>query len=102
MRSLTYADFDEVINDNELVFVDMWAEWCPPCRAVAPILEELEEEYPNVLFTKLDVDSYPDIAKAYDVRTIPSFFLFNSGVVEKSGSGARGKDDLIQEFFSDK
>ncbi len=99
MRELGYVDFDEVIASNEAVFVDMWAEWCPPCRAVAPILEELEAEYPGVVFAKLDVDSFPDIAKAYDVSTIPSFFLFNGGAVEKTSSGARSKADLVKEFF---
>lgn len=99
MRELSYVDFGEVIASNETVFVDMWAEWCPPCRAVAPVLDELEGEYPDVVFAKLDVDSYPDIAREFDVRSIPTFLLFMDGQVQLIRSGAMGKDDLVREFF---
>lgn len=101
MRELNNTDFAEVVATNDTVFVDLWAEWCPPCRAVAPILDELEAEFPEVTFAKLDVDSYPEIAREFNVRSIPTFLLFQDGQVELVRSGAMGKDELIKDFFSE-
>lgn len=70
----------EVENASGLVMVDFWAEWCAPCRAVAPVLERLAAEYQGrVRFVKLNVDEAPDTAAAYGIRSIPTLALFRDG-----------------------
>ena len=75
------ADFDERVLKADLpVLVDFWAEWCGPCKMIAPIVEELSEEYAGKLeFAKLDVDSNPTTAMAYGVRSIPTLLIFKGG-----------------------
>ena len=80
---VTDADFDEKVLKSELpVMVDFWAEWCGPCKMIAPIVEELSDEYAGQFdFAKLDVDSNPTTAMAYNVRSIPTLLIFKGGKV---------------------
>jgi thioredoxin 1 len=75
------ATFDqEVVKADTVVLVDFWAEWCGPCKMIAPIVEELAEEYDGkVKFTKLDVDSNPQSATNFGIRGIPTLLIFNDG-----------------------
>lgn len=75
------TDFDEkVLKSENPVLVDFWADWCMPCKMIAPIVEELSEEYDGKLdFAKLDVDSNPTIAMTYGVRSIPTLLIFKDG-----------------------
>ena len=77
----TDSDFDEKVLKAELpVLVDFWAEWCGPCKMIAPIVEELSEEYDGILdFAKVDVDANPQTAMAYGVRSIPTLLIFKGG-----------------------
>jgi thioredoxin-disulfide reductase/thioredoxin len=86
---------DEVIRSDVPVVVDFWATWCPPCRAVAPILDELAEEYAGrVKIVKVDTDENPNLAMAYGVTSIPTMNFFRSGELVKSVIGARPKPAL--------
>ncbi len=78
---ITDATFaDEVINSDVPVVVDFWAEWCGPCKMIAPIVEELAGEYDGkVKFTKLDVDTNPKTAMKFGIRGIPTLLIFNGG-----------------------
>ncbi len=77
---LTDKNFDETINNNKLVFVDFWASWCGPCRALAPTITELAKEYQGkVLIAKLDVDENPDSAGRFQVFSIPTMVVFKEG-----------------------
>lgn len=78
---VTDADFEEkVVKASRPVVVDFWAEWCAPCRIIAPIVEELAQEYDGrVDFAKMDVDSNPQTAVKYGVRSIPTLLLFKDG-----------------------
>jgi thioredoxin 1 len=77
------------------VLVDFWAEWCGPCRSVAPILEELSKEFEGQLkVVKLDVESNPGIAQAYNIRGIPALLLFKNGEVADQRIGALPKHQL--------
>ena len=80
-RAVTDSDFQqEVLEADTPVLVDFWADWCAPCKMVAPILDELAEEYDGkVKFTKLDVDSNPQIAMQYGIRSIPTLLVFKDG-----------------------
>jgi thioredoxin 1 len=97
---LTTSTFDETINGSTApVLVDFWAEWCGPCKMIAPVLEEMAGELGDQLtITKLNVDENPDIAMRYGVMSIPTLLLFDGGDVKKKIVGAKGKGALMQEL----
>ena len=88
--SVSDATFgEEVLNSKEPVLVDFWAEWCGPCRAISPLLEELSTELAGkVKIVKLDVDANPSTASKYHVRSIPTMILFKDGEVADMKVGA--------------
>ena len=97
---LTTATFDETINGSTApVLVDFWAEWCGPCKTIAPVLEEMASELGDQLvITKLNVDENADIAMRYGVMSIPTLLLFDGGEIKKKIVGAKGKGALMQEL----
>ena len=94
--AVTDANFEqEVLNSDTPVLVDFWAEWCGPCKAIAPVVDELAEEYEGkVKFTKLDVDSNPQTPMSYGIRGIPALLIFDGGSVAKQVVGAAPKSAL--------
>lgn len=100
VTQLTEATFDEVIGGTaEPVVVDFWAEWCGPCKMVAPILDEIAtEQAGKVKVTKLNVDDNPSIAQKYGVMSIPTMLVFENGEVTKSIVGAKPKATLMSEL----
>ena len=97
---LSDATFDETIGSaSEPVLVDLWAEWCGPCKLIAPILEEIADEQAGKLtIAKLNIDDNPDAARRYDVMSIPTLILFKDGVPQKKLIGAKGKGQLLEEI----
>lgn len=98
--NLTTSTFDETIGGADgPVVVDFWAEWCGPCKVIAPILEELSTELAgSATIAKLNVDDHPDIAMRYQVMSIPTLLVFQGGDVRKRLVGAKGKGQLLQEL----
>lgn len=85
----------EVLQSEKLVLVDFWAEWCGPCRMLAPTVETIAEEYSDsVTVVKLNVDDNPSSAAAYGVRGIPTLLLFNEGKEVDRMIGAAGKESI--------
>ena len=97
---LTDSTFDEEVNGSEqVVLVDFWAEWCGPCKLVAPILEEIAAEHAGrIVIGKLDVDDNPDVARRFEIMSIPTMIVFQDGVPKKRLIGAKGKNQLLQEL----
>ncbi|HEX7099039.1 MAG TPA: thioredoxin [Acidimicrobiia bacterium] len=96
--TITDAEFDEMINSDKPVLVDFWAEWCGPCRMIAPILEEIAAEHDSITIAKLNIDENPQAAGRYDVMSIPTMIVFQDGVEKKRIVGARPKAALEQEL----
>ena len=85
---------DEVLMADRLVVVDYWADWCSPCKQIAPIIDELSREYPNVKFVKVDTNANPGLAAEQGVLSLPTLQFFQGGRVEKSLSGGKTKNAL--------
>lgn len=92
----TDENFDETVLQNEHpVLVDYWAEWCGPCKMIAPVLEEVAEEYAGRLtIAKLNIDDNPNTPPKYGIRGIPTLMLFKNGNVEATKVGAMSKSQL--------
>lgn len=97
---ITDANFQEEIEASEgLAMVDFWAEWCGPCRIVAPIVEQLADEYADrVKVGKLDVDQNPQIAQRFNIRSIPSILFFRDGELVDTVVGALPKANLERKI----
>ena len=85
----------EVVNSESLTIVDFWAPWCGPCRMMGPIIEELAEENLELKVCKLNVDEASDIARKYEIESIPTLIYFNNGMALKTLVGLRTKQDIL-------
>lgn len=99
-KTVTDASFDaDVLGSSKPVLVDFWAEWCSPCRLVAPVLEEIATEHPDkITVAKLNIDENPGVPQQYQVLKIPTLLLFKDGDLVKQIIGAKPKAALLSEL----
>jgi thioredoxin 1 len=96
------SNFDEIVlKSDKPVLVDFWAEWCGPCRMIAPYIEEISKEYEGkVLVVKCDVDNNPEVATKFGIRNIPTVLFFRNGVVADKQIGAVPKTNYATKLNS--
>ena len=94
---VTDENFDtEVLKSSKPIVVDFWAEWCGPCKMIAPILEEIADEKEGIIkIAKVDVDISPELAQKFEIMSIPTLIVFNNGEPAKRLVGAQGKHQLL-------
>jgi thioredoxin reductase (NADPH) len=100
-QDLTTAEFNDVVNGNDMVLVDFWASWCGPCRAFAPTFKASSENHPDVVFAKVDTEAEEELAAAAQVRSIPTLMAFKKGKLLFNQAGAlppAALEDLVQQL----
>jgi len=97
---VTDTNFDDVvIKSDKPVIVDFWAEWCGPCRMIAPIMEELSKEFSDrVVIVKCDVDNNPQVTAKYGIRNIPTVLFFKGGKIADKQVGAVPKNNFVNKL----
>lgn len=89
-------NFNEIINSGKTVLLDFYADWCGPCRMVAPILHEIAEEHPEYVIGKINVDNEPELARQFNVMSIPMLVVMKSGKIAASTVGAKNKAQILK------
>jgi len=87
---LNDSNFEQTILSENLTLVDFWAEWCGPCKSMHPVFENLEKQYPNIKFARVNVDQNQNISTKFAIQSIPTFIMFKSGKIIDKMMGAVG------------
>jgi len=98
---ITDANYEQYANSGKLVVIDFWAQWCGPCRAIAPMIDELATEYEGrAIIGKLDVDDNPEICEKFGIRNIPTIIFVKNGELVDKQVGAGAKNTLVSKIES--
>ena len=93
--NVTKENFDSVKQNEKVVLLDFYADWCGPCRMLGPVVHEIAEEHPEYAVGKINVNEEPELAAAFGVISIPALFVLRDGKVVKSASGVRPKAAIL-------
>jgi thioredoxin 1 len=97
---LNHGNFEEVVTGNDMVIVDFWAPWCGPCKSFAPVFEQTSEKFPNIVFAKVNTEVEQEIARDFNIRSIPTLMVFRENIIIYSEAGAlpaSGLEQLVEQ-----
>ena len=94
VMDLDSSNFHDAVSQNNLLLVDFWAEWCGPCKSMHPIFSRMAKKYDHVRFARVNVDNSQDVAKKFNVQSIPTFIMFKNGQVAQQMVGAVGEPGI--------
>ena len=95
--NLTAENFEqEAVNSDKKVLIDFWAAWCGPCRMIAPAVDEIAEEYPDIKVCKVNVDEQPELARKFQVMSIPMLIVMKNGEIAGKSIGAQPKESIVK------
>jgi len=103
IMALTKENFDQVIDSNDLVVIDFWAEWCVPCHSFATIYEQVANKHPEIIFGKIDTEAQPELAAEFTIRSIPTVMILRQKIMIFCESGllpATALEDLVQQAMA--
>lgn len=95
LGDITDAELDAALKTNDYVLVDLWADWCIPCRQVSPIVEDIAGEHPEMAVFKLNIDENPETPKRFEVMSIPTLLFFEKGELKARVVGAKSKQEIL-------
>lgn len=86
-QNVTNSQFESIINENQIVFVDFWAAWCAPCKQFSKAYEVVSEQFPSILFVKINIEEEQELAEFFEIRSIPHLMVFKEGIIIYSDAG---------------
>ena len=102
-RQVNSSEFEALIRDNTIVFVDFWASWCAPCKQFAAIYEQVAAKYPEIVFAKINIEEEQELSETFHIRSIPHLMVFKQGIVIYSEAGSMPEStltELVQQALS--
>jgi thioredoxin 1 len=102
-QNITSSEFESLISNNKIVFVDFWADWCAPCKQFSAIYEQVSEKFPNIKFVKVNIEAEQEMADFFEIRSIPHLMVFKESIVIYSNAGsmpASTLNELVEQALA--
>lgn len=95
VKTITNENFNEVIDNDKIILLDFYADWCGPCQMLSPIIDQIAQENPEYFVGKINVDAQPELAQQFDVVSIPTLVVIKDGEIVDKSSGVRPKQQIL-------